>query len=222
MKSLMCAALSCLLAGAAGAATLAPASYDLNNGHGTASGGSFNYWDLGYTGSGSTNVDNALLGGGLGDLTDGVVTNGNWLDVEGLPGTGPYVGWRSSVLVAPAVRFHFAQPVLIDTIRFHADDSAGAGGVGLPASVTIHWDGGAIELALDDPDPGSTGPSWYTIPVAISGTSVRLEFGYANEWIFIDEVSFAGSVVPEAGTLAQFGLGLAMLAAFTTYWRRRR
>src|SRR5438067_2130557 len=72
---------------------LTPISYDMPNGFGRASGGMYNYWDKQYTGTGSTMTDGALLTGGLGDLTDGVIAGGHWYDVENIQGTGPYVGW---------------------------------------------------------------------------------------------------------------------------------
>jgi len=61
------------LADPAGASSLPVASYDMNNGDGQASGGSFNYWDRFYTGTGATTTDDAPLNGGVGDLTDGIV-----------------------------------------------------------------------------------------------------------------------------------------------------
>jgi len=61
----------------------------MNNGHGQANGGTFNYWDQSYGGLDCVNCDNALLSGGTEDLTDGVITPFNWLDIENGAGTGP-------------------------------------------------------------------------------------------------------------------------------------
>ena len=211
-----------LCASAAFALPIFPSSYDMNNGHGVTSSGSFNYWDLEYTGSGATNVDNAPLSGGLGNLTDGVVTAQNWFNVENLAGTGPYVGWRSAVLPDLSMTFHFPGLVDIDTIRIHADDSAGAGGVSLPSSAIFTWAGGSAALPISDPDLG-TGPSWLEFSMlGISGVdSLTVQLGYLNEWIFVDEVAFDGALapVPEPTTAVLMALAL-MGFGFTT--RRRR
>lgn len=203
-----------LAATVAQADVLTVASYDMNNGHGQASSGSFNYWDRAYSGAGSTITDNALLSGGKGDLTDGLITAGNWYDVENSAGTGPYVGWRSSVLPAgPEITFHFASSVSISAIRIHADDSAGVGGVSLPSSVSFN---GGTPILVTDPDAGSA-PSWLEFAgLSLSGNSVQVKFGYGNEWVFVDEVQFIGSV-PEPETYAMMlaGLGLLAVAART-------
>lgn len=215
--------LACLCAGAplVSAATLSAVSYDMNNGNGVASGGSFNYWDAGYTGSGNTTLDNASLAGGLGDLADGVVSTDNWINVENAAGTGPYVGWRSSFLADPSVQFHFAGTVSIDTISIHADDSAGLGGVSLPTAVSFEWQGGSLQRTVSDPDPSSSSPSWLVFGnLGINGvSSVRVHLGYGNAWVFVDEISFAGAV-PEPGTWAQLAGGLMVLGGLAARKRR--
>ena len=49
----------------ANAAVVNATSYAMANGNGQASGGSFNYWDLSYTGSGNAAADNSALSGGF-------------------------------------------------------------------------------------------------------------------------------------------------------------
>ena len=81
------------MAGPVKAAFVSPVTYDMRNGD----TGSYNYWDKNYTGSGSTTTDSALLTGGLGDLTDGIVTTLNWYAAEPpTGGDGPYVGCKAS------------------------------------------------------------------------------------------------------------------------------
>lgn len=220
MKKLSLLACLCAMAPMVSALTLNPVSYDMNNGHGQINQGSFNYWDRGYSGSGNTFLDNAPLVGGLGDLTDGVVSGSNWINVENTAGTGPYVGWRSSGLAAPSVLFHFAGIVSIDTISIHADDSADVGGVSLPSAVSFEWQGGSLQRAVIDPDPSSA-PSWLVFSnLGIAGaSSVRVRFNYGSQWIFVDEVRFASNV-PEPGTWAQAAAGLLVLGALAA--RRRR
>ena len=196
------------------APVVAPISYDMHNGHGQASGGSVNYWDLAYSGSGSTNTDDALLSGGLGDLTDGVVSPSNWIDVENAAGTGPYVGWRQGVLPGSVpITFNFGAAVSIDTISIHADDSGGTGGVSLPSAVLFTWEGGgSAGFPVVDPDPG-TDPSWLVYSgLGISGTSwVGVALFYGNEWVFIDEVTFNGAPVPEPGSRLLLAAGMGVL-----------
>lgn len=209
-------------AASAVAAPVSPASYDMHNGDGQASGGSFNYWDKAYNGTGSTTTDNAPLSGGLGDLTDGVVTTQNWFAVENSAGTGPYVGWNSTPTPAVDIKFNFAPNTSIGAIHIHADDSGGVGGVSLPKTVKFTWDTGSASFGVVDPDAG-TAPSWldYT-GLNITGASfVTVSLGYGNAWIFIDEVTFDGSApaIPEPSTYALMALGLAGIGLSA---RRRR
>ena len=207
--------LALLCATAANAAPIMPTSYDLRNGHGTASSGSLNYWDKNYTGAGSTITDNALLTGGLGDLTDGVVASDIWFDVENLAGTGPYVGWRHSVNVAPTVTFRFAGPVSLDSLTIYADDSDGFGGVDVPSSVDIGLEGGPLtNHALVDP-AGPDQAAFTLNALGLVGSAFDVRFNYTNEWIFISEVTFDGQAtdVPEPSIVAlmlggALGLGL--------------
>jgi len=87
------AAVCCGLIPAAQAAQLAVSTYSTPNGDGQAHGGSYNYWDGTYTGSGSTTTDGAALSGGTGALTDGVISTQPWYNVSNVAGTGQYVGW---------------------------------------------------------------------------------------------------------------------------------
>jgi hypothetical protein len=195
-----------VLAASAAAAPLTPSSYDMPNGNGQASGGSFNYWDREYTGAGCTTCDGALLSGGLGNLTDGVTTNLNWFSVENGAGTGPYVGW----LTDPTITFRFAQTVLIDSVTLHLDDSDGAGGVSPPAAVILS-DGVIQRTFTVGPQPGSA-PFF----VSFSGQALQtdvlmLTLVRATQWVFMDEVSFDGRQVgqaPEPSGAALLGLGL--------------
>jgi hypothetical protein len=182
------------------AAPFTVTSYDMLNGNGQASGGSYNYWDLNYTGSGSTTTDNAALSGGVGDLTDGVITNDNWFSVENGAGTGPYVGWYNQ---DPTITFNFGSSVNLDAIAIHVDDSNGAGGVDLPDAVVINgtW------YDVDQFAAGSE-PKWLTFGgLGITGSSVDVQLIRSNAWVFADEFEFRGEAVPEPASMLVLALG---------------
>ena len=209
------------------AAPIFPSTYDMLNGNGVASSGSFNYWDLNYSGAGAmTTTDNAPLSGGLGDLTDGIIATDNWLNVENLAGTGPYVGWRdgNSLLAPnPTVTFRFAGPVNLNSITIYVDDSGGAGGVSIPSSVDIGYEGfGYTNFVLVDPDPSFAPVSFTFSGLGLSGSAFDVRFNNGNEWVFASEVTFDGSPtsvpVPEPAT----GLLLLSGIAAGAYRRRRR
>lgn len=198
------------------AVTLVVSSYDMPNGDGQAHSGSFNYWDLNYSGAGTTNVDGAPLSGGTGDLTDGVVAGDFWFNVENVAGTGPYVGWRGDVGVSnPLITFNFGTVVAVSSISIHMDNSH-AGGVGAPSSILI--DG--VAQAFTAPAVGTIG----TVTIGglnLLGSSHTIQFFQDSSfvWTFVSEVTFDGRVVggavPEPASwammIAGFGaVGIAM------------
>ena len=206
--------LAALAAGAiaapAVAAQIAATSYDTPNGDGQASGGSFNYWDLAYSGAGATSTDGAALTGGQGDLTDGVIASSFWFNVENAAGTGPYVGWYQPVTSNPAVTFHFAGSPTITDIKVYLDNS-GSGGVFSPASILI--DG--VNTPFTAPAGGTIGVIDFS-GLSLTGGSHTLEFDQRpGTWTFVSEVSFFGAAVPEPGAWALMlvgfgGLGVAL------------
>ena len=216
MHKLILAIAGTFIAGATSAAAMpiAVTSYAMPNGDGQASGGSFNYWDLNYSGAGATNVDGAALSGGVGDLTDGVVASDFWFNVENGAGTGPYVGWYAPHTLNPLLTFNFAGNPTITSISIHIDNG-GAGGVFSPSAILI--DG--ISTAFTSPALGTIGFVNFT-GLSLTGGSHTIEFQQLNgaTWVFVSEVSFAGGV-PEPASWAMLitGFGLAGTAL-----RRRR
>ena len=186
------------------AGQVAAASYDMHNGDGQASGGSYNYWDLNYTGSGSTTTDGAALAGGLGDLTDGVVAPNFWYIVENGAGTGPYVGWYAPVTLNPTVTFHFSGSPTITDIKIHMDNS-GVGGVFAPSAILI--DG--VNTPFTAPASGSIGFVDFS-GLNLTGGSHTIQFDQkGGTWTFVSEIDFFGGVPePASWALMLFGSGV--------------
>ncbi|MBL8397619.1 MAG: PEP-CTERM sorting domain-containing protein [Candidatus Accumulibacter sp.] len=198
-------AVASLAASAFGAAIAAPltvASYDMLNGN----TGSYNYWDDTYSGTGAIGTNNAPLSGGKGDLTDGVVANNNWFVTEAPVGPGPYVGWT----IDPTIHFHFGGLVNIQKVSFNFDDSNGAGGVSAPRSVQIA--GTTYGVA----DPSGDAPFQFdVVGLNLNVADLQIAIQRANAWVFISEISFdgqRGGVLPEPGALSLLALGMIGLA----------
>jgi hypothetical protein len=212
-----------VLAGGAGAAEIRPVSYDMPNGNGHATGGSYNYWDLGYRGLGDVRTDNALLTGGLGDLADGVVPTEIWDDVENHEGTGPYVGWLN---LDPVIVFRFDGDPLISKVVVHTDDSLGQGGVTPPWAVLVN----GVETLVEVEEGRSGAPFAIEIGgLALEG-DVTVQLVRRSAWVFVSEVTFEGEAraatsdasVPEPGALGLLLGGVAGLGAVRISGRGRR
>lgn len=196
-----------LCVGVAMASPILPTSYDMPNGDGVISGGSFNYWDLNYTGTGNTSLDNDPLSGGLGDLTDGVIASGNWSAVENVEGTGPYVGWRAGLNGNPQITFHFDPGSTIETVTVYVDDANGDGGVDLPDSVIIN----GVTFDIDQFLAGAEPKSFTFSNLGFVGDTMTIDLIASSEWVFASEITFDSQPVPEPMTLAVLGAGAVAL-----------
>lgn len=204
--------LCALGAGAAGAVAgpvnVAPASYDMPNGN----TGSYQYHDDTYSGSGCTTCDGASLVGGLGDLTDGVIATDNWFVTEAPSGPGPYVGWAS---VDPVITFRWTNPVIVRSVTFHFDDADGFGGVSAPASVTV---GGTL-FTIDD--PVGSAPFAYTAAIDFEGSDLVVQVERRDSWVFLSEVTFSATPVPEPASALLLAGGLALVGSCAAARRRQ-
>jgi hypothetical protein len=208
-----------------------PTSYDMPNGSGVHAGGEYNYWDGSYTGSGAKNTDGAMLSGGLGALTDGIIATSSWevgtSTVENAQGTGQYVGWTGG---DPTITFHFANLVNINNITFYVDnpfnnpDGNPGGGVAAPLSFTID---GLLKQPTNPAPVPANGPLAMTVKDLgldnVNELSVTLnrDTNPGRFWVFMSEITFSDglpSPVPEPSTLLLLGAGLAGVALL----RKRR
>lgn len=192
------------------AAPISPLSYSMPNGDGQAHGGGFNYWDALYTGSGTTTTDGAPLSGGLGKLTDGVVSTQPWHLVSNNAGTGEYVGWFFPNTPNPVVTFQFLGTPTIDSITIQLDNTH-FGGVYAPIAILV--DG--VAQSFTPPAIGDVG-SVTLSGLGLTGGSLTIEFQQdLSAWTFVSEISFDGrpSEIPEPMTIALLGLGMAGFAA---------
>jgi hypothetical protein len=217
MRTLAIVAVAVLAIGAsaASAGQLTVTSYDMNNGCGNSCGGTFNYWDGNYNGTGSTHVSNAPLSGGTGALTDGFIATDAWYNVSNESGTGQYVGWQTKYFT-PNITFHFSGSSTVTSVNFYVDNTD-VGGVIAPSSITI--DGTTYA-------PTATPISAYAEELTISGLSltgsaINIQPNAGSQpWIFVSEAQFFGSGVPEPSTWAMMLLGFAGLG-FAGYRRAK-
>ncbi|MCS6986146.1 MAG: PEPxxWA-CTERM sorting domain-containing protein [Sphingomonadaceae bacterium] len=200
-------------------------TYDMPNGSGHASGGSWNYWDLSYSGSGSKTTDGAFLSGGKGDLTDGHVASDMFIFVENHAGTGPYVGWVKERTPTLEILFTFEpspDPAWIDTIRIHVDNSM-LGGVYQPAGYRVNG-----VPAMFAPLPDNT-IGWVTLTgfgKVPSSSSLTLALDYAphhptRSWIFVSEIEFLSGVIPEPQSWALMIAGFGLVGSVLRRHRAR-
>lgn len=176
-----------------------PDSYNMLNGY----TGSYSYWDESYNGSGCVTCDNAPLSGGRGDLTDGIIPTDNWFITEAPVGNGPYVGW---VNIDPEITFHWNSPVNVTSVTFYFDDSNGAGGVSAPSSVDVN----GTNFPIADP-VGSAPFSFVASGLSFTGNDLAVTIHRNNAWVFLSEVQFNVSPVPEPETYAMLLAGLGLL-----------
>jgi hypothetical protein len=188
--------------------SLLPTTYSTINGTGTSVDGIFNYWDGGYTGSGNRTMDGAFLSGGLGKLTDGIISTQRFDMVSNLQGTGEYVGWRGGVQVNPLITFNFPGSPVIDTIDIYLDNT-GFGGVFAPASILI--DG--VNRPFTAPTLGTVGRIGFAgLGLVGPEHTVQLIQG-GSSWVMVSEIVF-NAAIPEPNAMLLSVVALAGVIRF--------
>jgi len=161
----------------------------------------------------------AELSGGLGDLTDGIEATGSWDQYQNqYQDPTPWVGWYMRDV---EITFKFATELSVDAIGIHLYDAGGYGGLSLPLGG--HIDVGGTVRDFDINRDGGSGPHWFSfkdLGLTTSDKEIKLTLnrGTDTNWIFLSEVSFDGSPVPEPATLLLLSAGILGLAVI----RKRR
>jgi hypothetical protein len=132
----------CLGSTAASAGLVAVSSYEMNNGNGTYSLGTYNYLDGAYVGTSpaaNSITEQAPLTGGTGVLTNGVVPTTDYTQ-----GPQQYVGWKYT---DPVLNFFLTPGSQVNQISLYfanplqVPGSLQGGLVGVPGQVTLTIDG---------------------------------------------------------------------------------
>ncbi len=185
---------------------VAPLSYDMPNGGGTAHGGGWNFWDEPYDGDGDNNVDGAYLSGGLGQLTDGVLGVDNWQVDLGNGIAYEWVGWWQNF--EPTLTFDFGAPVDFSTIEIHVNNS-GYGAVGMfhHAQLAFSNDGvdfgDGLTFTADSDDLADPAARFIVIDMPRTARFVRLDIDHrpGMYWLFLSEIRFTRESLPCPGDL---------------------
>ena len=124
------------------AAPIVVTSYDMNNGNGTASLGSYNYLDGAYVGTSppaNALTEKAPLAGGTGILTNGIIPT-----VDYTQAPTQYVGWKYT---DPTLNFHLQAGSQVNQISLYfanpvqVPGSLAGGLVGVPGQVILTING---------------------------------------------------------------------------------
>jgi hypothetical protein len=148
-------------------------------------------------------MDGAFLSGGLGKLTDGIISTQRFDMVSNLQGTGEYVGWRGGVQINPLITFYFEGSPVIDAIDIYLDNS-GFGGVFAPARILID----DVERSFTAPPVGSIDRVSF-VGLGLSGPQHTVQFIQGgSSWTMVSEIVFNPIAIPEPSSLALCVVGL--------------
>ena len=178
---------------------LQPVAYSIANGD----TGSYHYWDESFNGTGNTQLDDASLAGGLGQLTDGVVGGDVWSADFGHGPAYEWVGWVDS---NPVLTFDLGALKHVDGVLIHANNQQ-SGGVSLFASASVSYSTDGVTWSqpttavTSDADRADPTARFIDVGGAGSGRYVRITLERQSEWVFVSDVRFraAAAVVWDGG-----------------------
>jgi hypothetical protein len=234
---------SCILMGSAllSAAPLTVASYDMLNGERH----SFSYMDKSYNGSGDPTTALSPLSGGRGLLTDGVTGVSDFTTNLGNGPAYEWVGWAIDPMVNgipvdtndtfATITFKLTSPDDINTVSLFTNNFGGISGVAIFSTATISFSNDDVNFVnpmlftTSSSDAANTTARFINFAVnqntPYQYVKVHLTHlnSTTNNWIFISEATFDGTVpgtqsaTPEPASELLAGLGLLCLA-----WTGRR
>lgn len=147
------------------------------------------------SGNWATNTDMTIVsssGGDVGGLGAPSLVSGNILRSFG--------GWLNEN-GDPSFLMTFSTPITAISVDF--------AGVSDFANSTLIAFAGASQVGM----VAGTTAGQFTLSLVGAGiTSVAVTPGFFSDWVGIDNINFTPSVVPEPGTYAMMGLGIALLA----------
>ncbi|MBA3482541.1 MAG: PEP-CTERM sorting domain-containing protein [Pirellulales bacterium] len=177
---------------------------------------------------------------GLGALTDGVVDDDDWLTAPWTSMGWLDAGWNLNPAISvdtavsqPQLTFDLGGTYAVNSVTVHyvidhiaGDDTRNlrapdmmtatfsAAGVGGPFGSAV------VESGWDDSDAGDGTAGGVgdarSLTTSLGGaiaSAVQLDFRTNGEWLFISEISFDGSLVPEPATLGSLALGCMLAGA---------
>ena len=170
---------------------VAVTSYDMKNGNGTASLGTYNYLDGAYKGTSpaiNSTTEGAPLTGGTGILTDGIIPT-----VDYTQASSQYVGWKYT---DPTLNFYLQPGSQVSQVSLYfanptqVANSLAGGLVGVPGQVTLTVGGTTLAATFSS--------------YALSSLVEVATFYFANPLSYTDLTDFAFTL--DRGPLLDDGL----------------
>lgn len=207
----------------ANAVSISPVSYDMFNGTATHGYGTYAY-DLKYSGNGDKNSDLAPLSGGLGELTDGIVFDGQPTQPDWAEN---FVIWEAKTLNNRIdIVFDFGETMRFNEIDAHAFHNIEGCTASIPSLFEYSFSNDGVNFG--DTMGFSFTPAlyiatWYNANVDGMGRYLKATLtipentahinGLDSFFAVLDEVRFQGQAVPDSGsTFAFLSLVLGCLA----------
>ena len=146
-------------------------------------------------------------------LTDGIVGANDWTADLGSGNAHEWVGWQS---VDPTLTFTFSTSQTIRSVQIGFNRGEGTGAIYLPTSVTI----GGSSFSLNGTELADNTRGYLQFDGEWTGTTLQIDIPHVSgRWVFVDEVKFSTTTIPEPAVSALLA-GLAA-ASWIAAWRKR-